>query len=432
MNIFVFNRQTCVPILITIVLFFSAQTSAEIPSELSYQGFLKDSNGVPIDTNVDITFSIYDSSSDGTPLWTETQTGLVVNAGIFNTELGAVTPLDLQFDIPYFLGIAVGTDPEMTPRQKLTSSAYSMRGKNRSTELTVNCGSGEKISDALSDSTPGGWRKIIVNGTCNEDVFIRRSKVVLEGGTDGKIVGQTADSAAVQVYAVHNVIVRDISISNGAGVGFEVKYGASARLQNSKVENNLGEFQVRVSYGSVLRMNGNTITTTGDSRMALTAQDGSTVRIESDNTLTSATVSGNGGTLLGIRGTTVRFYGSGNTIDNTLDDTAVDMQAGTTFRQDGGHLKVEGGVQVFNMTNVEFRDTDIVGDVSVVNFGNLRFRDQSGNPANVTVTGTIYSNGGGHVDFKSGTRLDGDVNCSGGGSKSGTPTFLNSHQTVGC
>ena len=64
----------------------------------------------------DMTFAIYDHQAGGTLLYTEAHTGVVVTDGEFSVEIGSVSPLDLPFDQPYFLGIKVGDDAEMTPR----------------------------------------------------------------------------------------------------------------------------------------------------------------------------------------------------------------------------------------------------------------------------------------------------------------------------
>ena len=71
-----------------------------------------------------MTFRLYsDSGGPPTLLWTEIHDVAVGNAdavtvtdGVFSVTLGAVTPLNLaDFDNPVWLGITVGTDPEMTP-----------------------------------------------------------------------------------------------------------------------------------------------------------------------------------------------------------------------------------------------------------------------------------------------------------------------------
>jgi len=100
---------------------------AEAPRTLSYQGLLTKETGVPVaDGEYVLTFSLYDAETEGTALWTEIHTA-AVEGGIFSEILGSVTPLDLPFDAPYWLGITVGEEAEMTPRIPLTGSAYSFR-----------------------------------------------------------------------------------------------------------------------------------------------------------------------------------------------------------------------------------------------------------------------------------------------------------------
>ena len=98
-----------------------------IPETINYQGYLTDNSGNPINATVSMTFRIYTVASGGTALWTETQSNVPVNEGIYNVILGSVASLGaLPFDVPYFLGVTVGIDSEMTPRQALTSVAYAL------------------------------------------------------------------------------------------------------------------------------------------------------------------------------------------------------------------------------------------------------------------------------------------------------------------
>ena len=103
---------------------------AEIPHLINYQGMLTDNEGTPLSGDFDLTFTIYDAPTNGTALWTETHTIVPVENGLFNVILGgATTPVpDSVFDHPErFLGIKVGTDPELTPRIQLTSVGYAYR-----------------------------------------------------------------------------------------------------------------------------------------------------------------------------------------------------------------------------------------------------------------------------------------------------------------
>jgi len=113
----------------TVVLFLAAAcATAAIPSTISYQGVLNDDTGTPVpDGDYDMTFSLYDVETGGTALWHEQQT-VPVSGGIFNVQLGADSPLNsLQFDVPYCLGIEIGPEGEMSPRQWLTTSPYAFR-----------------------------------------------------------------------------------------------------------------------------------------------------------------------------------------------------------------------------------------------------------------------------------------------------------------
>ncbi len=101
---------------------------AQIPQTINYQGYLTDSGGTPENGSVSMTFSIYDVDIGGTALWSQTQT-VQVNQGVYNVILGGGTvpnPINLPFDRQYYLGVKVGTDNEMDPRQTLTSVPYAL------------------------------------------------------------------------------------------------------------------------------------------------------------------------------------------------------------------------------------------------------------------------------------------------------------------
>jgi hypothetical protein len=108
----------------------AAAAAAQVPSLISYQGQLNDRNGVPVNATVSFVFSIYDVPAGGTALWTEAQTVPVSN-GVFNVQLGAVQPLPTAVFMreALYLGIKAGADAEMTPRQRITASAYSIKSE---------------------------------------------------------------------------------------------------------------------------------------------------------------------------------------------------------------------------------------------------------------------------------------------------------------
>ncbi len=97
---------------------------SQVPSTISYQGILKNNNGILQNGSFTMTFDLYNTSNGGTPIWNETQQNVNVTNGIFNVLLGSVTPItNVPFDVPYWLQVIVsGTT---LPRIKLSTSAYS-------------------------------------------------------------------------------------------------------------------------------------------------------------------------------------------------------------------------------------------------------------------------------------------------------------------
>ncbi|MCP4537574.1 MAG: hypothetical protein GY832_10540 [Chloroflexi bacterium] len=106
----------------------SADTSF---TTVNYQGRLADSGGSPIDnTNpgLGMIFALYDVESGGSPVWTETHANVPVSQGLFSVRLGSTTALDTShLTGDRWLGIQVGADPEMSPREKLAAVPYAMQ-----------------------------------------------------------------------------------------------------------------------------------------------------------------------------------------------------------------------------------------------------------------------------------------------------------------
>jgi hypothetical protein len=110
------------------ILCWPLALQGQVPSTLHYQGFLTSSSGAPINGTVAMTVSLYGAAEGGAALWSEVQNVSVVN-GVYSIVLGSATPLNLGFNVPYYLGVAVAPDPEMTPRRPLTSAGYAIRAR---------------------------------------------------------------------------------------------------------------------------------------------------------------------------------------------------------------------------------------------------------------------------------------------------------------
>ncbi len=121
-----------ITILVLTLLVSSSICFSSVPGQINFQGLLKDSAGKPVNNSAQtITFSIYAAPTGGVPvtaLWYETKSVTVEN-GMYSTQLGDSNPLlSSVFDgSTRYLGIAVGTDPEMAPRLPLISVPYAFR-----------------------------------------------------------------------------------------------------------------------------------------------------------------------------------------------------------------------------------------------------------------------------------------------------------------
>jgi endosialidase-like protein len=112
----------CVVILVAVGVW-----AASPPTLMNYQGKLTDANNVPVDDgSFSIVFSIYNVPTSGTALWTETRS-VTTESGFFNVLLGENTAIDgdiFATQESLYIGIKVGADAEMTPRQRIVTAGY--------------------------------------------------------------------------------------------------------------------------------------------------------------------------------------------------------------------------------------------------------------------------------------------------------------------
>ena len=117
---------------------------------MNFQGKATDKSGVPLNGTYNLTFSIYDSEIGGSPKWTETQPNIPISNGIFQVQLGSVTPLNLPFDETYWISIAINTDGEMSPRTKLVSVGYAVMAETAGYASTAGTAAKLDTSDPIN------------------------------------------------------------------------------------------------------------------------------------------------------------------------------------------------------------------------------------------------------------------------------------------
>lgn len=132
-------KQSIRVLVILCVTALCAGPAFAVPITMNYQGYLTDSSGIPVNGTKNITFNLYTAINVIVPSWTETL-AVAVEKGVYSVVLGAnpVNPIDPSlFSGAPAIGIAVESDPEMTPRRELTSAAFSVRAASAETADTV-------------------------------------------------------------------------------------------------------------------------------------------------------------------------------------------------------------------------------------------------------------------------------------------------------
>ena len=142
-----------------------------IPQMINYQGILFDGDGKTVTGNRSIEFLLYDTETEGSALWSETQ-NVSVMEGLFTVLLGSVKPIPASvFDSTVvYLTLKVGSDEEMLPRKSLVSVGYAYRALNAdslggrsSKEFVLSGDSGSVSADMIAPDFLGS-----VDGVSND------------------------------------------------------------------------------------------------------------------------------------------------------------------------------------------------------------------------------------------------------------------------
>jgi hypothetical protein len=173
-----------------LLLALATGAGATILQTINYQGYLSATDGTPVNSAVNVTFALYAAASGGNALWTESQSVTPAN-GVYSVQLGRIKPLaGLFVNDTLFLGVQVGTDAEMTPRQQLTTAPYAFRAGT---------------ADSVTVAQISGILPVINGGTGSATQnFVDLSKPQTIGGTktfSNTIAGSITGNAATATTA---------------------------------------------------------------------------------------------------------------------------------------------------------------------------------------------------------------------------------------
>ena len=210
----------------------SAAIESAITPVMSYQGRLVES-GVPVTGVRSMTFSLFNVSSGGTAIWSETQS-VSVTSGLFQVALGSVTPFSATVlgQMSQNLWLEVNVAGNILPRQQLMGSPYALSlapgatvtGSTARTISVGNLGSGAGI---WSHSETGHGAIASGNGT----------------GLDGSaLLAQAYGKDGIAAWALASSTDASLVVSND-GAGALVKGFGGDGGEHEFVITNDGTFQ---------------------------------------------------------------------------------------------------------------------------------------------------------------------------------------------
>jgi hypothetical protein len=192
---------------------FISSLAFAVPVTTNYQGYLENTDGEPLDATVNMTFALYATAEGGSALWTETHQNVEVTDGVFSLILGNTTSFDDDsLEGKRYLGVTVGSDPEMAPRQQLTSAFFAMRAgvadsvKADSVE-TEAIADGAVTADKIAPQTITGDKIANLSGhnvTELDDVADAGSGKIISDAEREKLEGLTSGSQGSYVVVKAN------------------------------------------------------------------------------------------------------------------------------------------------------------------------------------------------------------------------------------
>ncbi len=101
------------------------------PQLVNYQVRLTDAGGAPLAGPVKLTVRLYDVSTGGSALWTESHGAVALDDGVASVLLGSLVtfPANAFSASPRYLGISIDDGAEMTPRLRLTSVPFALEAE---------------------------------------------------------------------------------------------------------------------------------------------------------------------------------------------------------------------------------------------------------------------------------------------------------------
>jgi hypothetical protein len=206
----------------------------EVPNVVNYQGYLVNTNGEPLSATVNMTFALYATAQGDSALWTETHQQVEITNGVFSLILGNTTSFDNEsLEGKRYLGVTVGGDPEMAPRQQLTSAFFAMRAGVAESVKAATVG-----TEAITDGAVTAEKIALQTITGDKIADLSGHNVTeLDGVTDvgsGKIISDAEREKLASLTPGGNggsPIFENLNVKNELKVGEHTLYQVVIRFQ---------------------------------------------------------------------------------------------------------------------------------------------------------------------------------------------------------
>ncbi len=123
---------------------------AQAPGVLYFEGYLEDAQGTPVNDHLDLHFRLYDVQDAEASVWDEARPGVVATEGRFGVYLGTTNELSgaLFAAGPMWVGVRVGDDDELRPRQQVAGVPYSLYAERAHEAANLQGMEPEDLADA--------------------------------------------------------------------------------------------------------------------------------------------------------------------------------------------------------------------------------------------------------------------------------------------
>jgi hypothetical protein len=403
--------------------------NAVVPPVVKFSGVLTDINNKPVTGTVGVTFSLYQASQGGAPLWVETQNVIPDKAGRYTVMMGSSSSQGLPSSLfnsgeARWLGVQVQGQTEQ-PRTILMSVPYALKAADAETvgglpasaflkTAGMGSASGSNTSQAIAGITGSGTANHITKWLSatklgNSNIF---------DGSSGKVgIGTTSPGATLDVNG--SAVIRSNATVNGTlgagpitatssssgGTGLFANAGSSTASNGVIAEGATGVAAYTTVAGSIA-LYGDAGSTTGSNGVVAYGATGMAGYATVNG---SIGVYGNGGSSsgsAGVSGTggtygTYGYSGSGYGIYGTVPSAGVDGVHGVSASENSGVAGINDNSSAgFGVYGQAASPSGVGGGFYNTSTGDALFTyEQNGGYAaffdgNVDVDGTLSKAGG--------------------------------------